>query len=334
MMEFHPEKPASSPRHTRRGSGWFMWFVVFGVIVAGGAWAVRKGLASGPQTGTVRIETDPEGASVELEGKLRGLTPLTITLDPGTHNLTVTHEDQTQDIAATVTAGVQTVHHVRWSAAAPAPVAPAYGQLQIISDPAGATVTVDGVPRGVSPLSVDELAPGEHQVVVQNMGRTHKRSVVVQAGATVSLVVSNAPAGSDSGWLAPRASTSLQIFEGGRLIGTTDTDRIMLKAGTHTLEFVADALGFRAQRSVTITAGQTTTAAVSLPQAPMNLNAVPWAEVWIDGKSFGQTPIAGLMQSIGAHVVEFRHPELGTKQSTVMVSLTEPARVAVDMRTR
>jgi hypothetical protein len=335
MMEFHPEAPVKAPRAGRRGSGWLAWIAVLAVVVAGGVWAMRTGLASAPKNGTVRIETDPAGASVELEGKLRGLTPLTLTLDPGTHNLTVTHEGQTQAIAASVAAGVQSVHHLRWAAGTGVPAVNAdRGTLQIISDPAGATVTVDGSARGVSPLSVDDLTPGEHQVVVQNMGRTHRRSVIVQAGSTVSLVVSNASSGAESGWLAPRASTSLQIFEDGRLIGTTDTDRIMLSAGTHTLEFVADALGFRAKRTVTINAGQTTTAPVSLPQAPMNLNAVPWAEVWIDGKSFGQTPIAGLMQPIGAHLVEFRHPELGNRQATVIVSLTEPARVAVDMRTR
>ena len=78
----------------------------------------------------------------------------------------------------------------------------------------------------------------------------------------------------------------------------------MLPVGNHDLEFVADALGFRARRTMTITAGQTTNATMSLPQAAVNLNAVPWADVTVDGKDIGQTPIANLMLTIGTHQVD------------------------------
>jgi hypothetical protein len=195
-------------------------------------------------------------------------------------------------------------------------------------------VTVDGVQRGISPLSVESLEPGEHQVVLHNLGRTHRRTVLVESGATASLVITNASSASESGWIAPRSSTALQIFESGRLVGSTETDRIMLPVGAHMLEFVSEPLGFRATQGVTVSAGQTTVMPISLPQAVVNFNAVPWADVVIDGTPIGQTPIANLLQTIGTHKVEFRHPELGTKQVTVTVSKKEPARVAVDMRVR
>ena len=83
-----------------------------------------------------------------------------------------------------------------------------------------------------------------------------------------------------------------------------------------------------------VTSGQTTTVALSLPQAAVNLNAVPWADVTIGGKEIGQTPIANLMLPIGTHQVTFRHPQLGEKQATVTVSLQEATRLAVDMRAR
>jgi hypothetical protein len=203
-----------------------------------------------------------------------------------------------------------------------------------MSDPAGASVSVDGEQRGTAPLTIADLEPGPHQVVVQGLGRTHRRNVVVEAGATASLVFTNAPTGAESGWLAPKAGTPLHILERGRLIGTTESDRLLLPVGSHNLEFVADALGFRARRTVTISAGQTTTVSVSLPQAAVNLNAVPWADVSIDGKEIGQTPIANLMLPIGSHQVVFRHPQFGEKQTSVIVSLQEAARVAVDMRGR
>jgi len=335
MMDFHPELPASPSRPApRRSLAWIAAVVAVLGVGAGAVWIVQGRVAPAATTGSLRIETDPAGAAVEVNGALRGLTPLSVTLAPGDYAIGVSHEGQTQNISATVTKGSQTVHHLKWAGeGAPVELAET-GRLQIISDPPGATVTVDGVQRGTSPLAVEALDPGEHKVVLQNLGRTHRRTVLVESGATASLVITNASSASESGWIAPRSSTPLQIFEAGRLVGSTETDRIMLPIGTHFLEFVSDSLGFRATQGVTVTAGQTTTVPVSLPQATVNFNAVPWAEVWIDGTAIGQTPIANLLQTIGTHQVEFRHPELGTKQVTVVVSKKEPARVAVDMRVR
>ena len=42
------------------------------------------------------------------------------------------------------------------------------GQMAIQSEPAGAKVLVDGVVRGVAPLTIADLAPGDHQVELQS----------------------------------------------------------------------------------------------------------------------------------------------------------------------
>ncbi|NOZ00944.1 MAG: protein kinase [Deltaproteobacteria bacterium] len=47
--------------------------------------------------------------------------------------------------------------------------------------------------------------------------------------------------------------------------------------------------------------------------AVMTLNARPWAEVFLDGRNLGRTPIIGLDTTAGRHVVVFRHPELGER---------------------
>jgi hypothetical protein len=126
----------------------------------------------------------------------------------------------------------------------------------------------------------------------------------------------------------------LQVLERGRVVGTTESDRIMLPTGDHDFEFVSQSLGFRTTRRVAITAGKETTVTIPLPQAPLHLNATPWAEVWIDGTRVGETPIANLLQPIGPHDIVFRHPQLGERRVTTTVTLDAPARAAVDMRTR
>lgn len=335
-LEFHSEHQLPAPRPPRPRIGlWLGAVCVAGVLGTAGVWALRGTLTAVPVTGSLRIDSTPAGAAVDVDGRPRGLTPLTLDLSTGAHAVLVTHGDQKQEFDATVTAGAVNTHHVRWSTVVASPPAPdTRGRLQVTSEPGGGTVTVDGVARGTTPMTIDDLEPGDHQVSVQLLGRTLRRTVAVTAGATTSVVLGSAPAAIGTGWLAPRATTTLQIFEKDRLIGTTENDRIVLPAGSHDLEFVADALGFRARRTVVVTAGQTSTVAMSLPQAAVNLNAVPWADVLVDGRNMGQTPLANLMLTIGSHQVTFRHPELGEKQTTVVVSLTEPARVAVDMRGR
>ena len=326
----HEEPPPPPPRRSS-GGAWLGGVAVLGIALSAGVWTFKWPMTGQTQTGALRLESEPSGAVVDIDGSPRGLTPITVELSPGAHAVVLTHGDDTQQISAAVTAGSTNTHHFRW-ASAPA-TATAYGRLQVSSDPAGAAITVDGEPRGVSPLTVDQLEPGDHQVVVQVLGRTHRRTVTVESGATASLVFTNAPAAPtiDVGWLIAKSGAELHVYERGRRLGTT-ADRIVLPAGSHELEFVGDEFGFRARRTVTVSPGQATNVSISLPQAAVNLNAVPWADVSIDGKELGQTPIANLMLPIGAHQVVFRHPQFGEKHATVNVSLQEAARVAVDMR--
>ena len=64
------------------------------------------------------------------------------------------------------------------------------------------------------------------------------------------------------------------------------------------------------------------------------MNAIPWAEVWVDGERVGETPIGNLPVSVGNHEVVFRNPDLGEQRMTATVTLTAPTRLSVDLRKR
>jgi hypothetical protein len=136
------------------------------------------------------------------------------------------------------------------------------------------------------------------------------------------------------GWVAMKTPVPMQVFEEGRLVGTSEVDRIMLPVGTHRLDIISDALGYRSRHEVAIRAGQTSTLRLEMPTGTLAVNAQPWAEVWIDGERIGETPIGNLTRTIGPHEVVFRHPELGEKKATAIVTLKEPARVGVDLRSK
>jgi serine/threonine-protein kinase len=50
--------------------------------------------------------------------------------------------------------------------------------------------------------------------------------------------------------------------------------------------------------------------------ATLTLNARPWAEVTLDGRPLGKTPVVGLAVAPGRHQVVFTHPTLGTEAMT------------------
>lgn len=287
--------------------------------------------------GSLRVESEPAGAEVVVGGTPRGVTPLTLALPVGSHVVTLRHGTRTKDLAVTLDAGATAVHHVSWPAEAPAPAATTAaatsGSLSIVTDPPRAAITVDGVARGVSPLTLDNLAPGEHQVVVRGQGITQRRTVRVEPGLQASLVFTSAPAGALSGWMSISSRVPVQIYEGSDLLGTSESDRIMLPVGDRELRFVNDRVGYTDTRRVSISPAQVSTVQLAMPRAPVHLNAIPWAEVFIDGQRIGETPLGNVMQPLGTHEVVFRHPQLGERRTTVTVTTREVARVSVDMRT-
>ena len=134
------------------------------------------------------------------------------------------------------------------------------------------------------------------------------------------------------GWMTVASAVPVRLLEKGEVIGTSDAARLMLTAGRHEVELVNEALGYREKRAVTVPAGRTVAVQVQLPRAPLSINALPWAEVSIDGTPIGETPIGNRAVAIGRHEIVFRHPEFGERRQTVDVTLLAPARVSVDMR--
>jgi hypothetical protein len=311
---------------------WIAAAIVLVALTSGGTLAVGRIMspAVAPESlGTLSVQTNPAGATVVIDGQQRGMSPLDVQLKPGRHVVELVTDGDVRSIPVTITPGGQVSQFIEIPRAASA-----LGELQIRTEPAGATVTVDGRVLGKSPLTAEGLTPGPHTVTVENELGPVTQRVTIEAGTTASLVVpmtapKNAPL---SGWIAVNAPVDVQLYENQRLLGSSQTDRIMVPVGRHELEVVNEALGYRAVKTVNVNPGQTANVRLDLPKAPMALNAVPWAEVWVDGERVGETPIGSVQVSIGPHEVVFRHPELGERRVVTTVTLAGPAKVSVDMR--
>jgi hypothetical protein len=328
--------PVPEPRDQRPVSIMALWLLiaVLGATAsAAGVWAFRQRMAM-PSTGSLAIQTTPAGLPVAIDGRSAGITPLTITLAPASYKVQVGEGEQRRDLAVTISAGSAILQHLELPVPTAA-VTPSTGTLRIQTEPAGQIVSVDGVDRGASPLTIHELAAGDHSVVVRGAGGVLRRTVAVKAGDTVSLLVAPiAPSTPAPGWLSVQSPTRLEIREDGKLLGSTDTEQIMLAAGRYEIELANDVVGYRARRSIEVLPGQTTSVPVELPYGTLSINAQPWAEVWINGERIGDTPIANLSRRIGTYDVVFRHPDLGERKETVNVTLRQPVRLGVDMRSK
>jgi hypothetical protein len=310
------------------------------VVVAQGAFIAREVFwstpaAAAPETGTLRVSSDPVGAPVVIDGTARGITPLEIDLPPGAHSVEVGSGAQARSQSVTINRGGTFAMHQGLTVV---PVAtkfePGTGGLQIATEPPGARVSVDGTSQGIAPVTVMNLKVGDHVVTVRgNAGEPVNRTVQVSEANMTSLVVAiTPPTGFASGWIALNSSIPLQILERGTIVGTSDTPRILLPTGAHELELVNTELGFRTTRSVQVVAGETAAVPVKLPMGAISINALPWAEVWVDGQPAGETPIGNFSVTIGRHELIFRHPELGEQRRSVTVGVNNPVRVSVDLR--
>jgi PEGA domain-containing protein len=135
-----------------------------------------------------------------------------------------------------------------------------------------------------------------------------------------------------SGGFRISAPVQVHVLDGERLLGSSADGPIIAAAGRHEFEFVNSAIGFRARRVVDVKAGEITIVSVTVPDGTLNINAVPWAAVWIDGTSYGETPLGNLSIAPGEHEVVFRHPQFGERREKAVVRAETTTRVAVSFR--
>ncbi len=320
---------------------WRMAALLLAAVAASEGGFIAWRLASSPSgllgtNGTLKVESKPMGAQVKIDGEVRGITPLSLSIAGGAHVMEIAAGTEPRVIPITVTAGQTLAQYVELVGVS------ALGRLSIQSSPVGATVLLDGQPRGVTPLELPDVSAGDHELVLDLKGQRVRQMVSVATGITtvVDLPITATPpveaagmfpaAAPTTGTLLVKAPFEMQIFEGGTLLGLTGA-RLELTPGPHSVEIVSETLSFRSPATVEIVAGKISRVPVVLPKGTANLNATPWAEVWVDGVKVGETPLGNLELTIGPHEIVFKHPELGEQAHAATVTAAAPLRLSVNL---
>ena len=102
--------------------------------------------------GRIELVTDPQGAAVSVNGEFRGQTPLTLRLDPGRqHSLSLTKPGY-ESISQTLSVEADSGRRLALSLVAQ------IGVIDVVSEPVGAQIFVDGVGVGTTPQQLSLMA--------------------------------------------------------------------------------------------------------------------------------------------------------------------------------
>jgi hypothetical protein len=253
-------------------------------VLAKARWATVQ-LSSGH--GVAVIETVPPGAQVLVDGRPVGTTPVRVELDSGKHDLELSLKDLKKTQSISIDDDKETAVKISLATRR-------VGTLQVSSMPTGAKVSVDGRERGVTPVTIGDLAVGTHTLAIESIAGSVRRQVSVSEGRTESVAESIFP-----GWLHVSAPMEVVVTERGAPLQLDSRSRVLLKPGIHELQITNQPLGFSQSERVEIEPGATANIAIETPFASVNVNAPAGAAVFIDGVKAGEAPLSGYQVKIG-----------------------------------
>jgi hypothetical protein len=270
--------------------------------------------------GRVRVESNPPDALITVDGELRGHTPAVLRLQPGEHEVEVQLGGSARSKKITARAQTDTTETFIL------PEAGQRGGFRITTYPSPGRITIDGKYRGDAPLKITDLAPGMHTLAVETTLGLQEQDVVVQAGSVRALAVPTAS------WVKVTAPFDLEVREDARILGHTSSGPVLVRPGRHNLEFANKELGLKLRQFIDAAPGQVLTVPLELPTGMMNVYADLTAEVFVDGKRVGETPLSSLQLSLGPHDVVLNHPRYGDVRYSVRVTLAAPVHLRVTFR--
>ena len=153
------------------------------VVLAPGE-EVRVTAVPSPGPGSLSVRSTPAGATVRIDGEAAGVTPLAREGVPPGERLVAVSLDGYRQWRGPIWVYAGEKSKVETT------LTPLPGLLEVVSEPPGAEVSVDGVPTGVTPLDNLEVRAGSHRVELRSEGhRTFSADVEATAERRVTMHV-------------------------------------------------------------------------------------------------------------------------------------------------
>lgn len=199
----------------KRKFGFLVIFVVVTLIIFG---AVRLLGSRAPKEGELRVDAAPT-VSVFLDNKHIGRTPLREKVTAGEYTIRLVAETTTGEIApwqAKISVGANLLTYVN-AVLSESELSSAVDvlwleksvvgkpELSVITNPDGASVVLDDVTKGITPLTISDMTAGDHMLTVTSPGFL-TRTMKVKLTAGYKLIASMKLALSAGGVPQPEAT--------------------------------------------------------------------------------------------------------------------------------
>ncbi|MBA4368032.1 MAG: hypothetical protein C0403_10405 [Desulfobacterium sp.] len=264
-------------------------------------------------TGKASIVSIPEGAEVFLNGVNKGLTPVVLNdIEEGEYDVSIRKEGfepytEKMLISSTETGEVT------------ATLQPIYGALLVISEPPGAEVYIDSIKSGITPVSLNQVAKGNHHIRVDKPGyETWTKNIAIVPGEQASLTAQLSDAMGNI-HITSKPDDAVVFISG---IENGKTPLILkVEKGVRPIEIQKPGYDTWKQ-NVKVMAGENIEIKAELTQSRgvLQVNSQPSdADVFISGKNLGKTPLDVKEIQSGKITVEVRKKCYANSSQTVSI---------------
>ncbi len=203
-------------------------------------------------SGTLRIESEPAGAAILLDGAPKGNTPLEVADVPlGEHTVKLDlrgFESQSQKVALTAEAPAG-----QWKAQL-VRRAPAMATLNIASEPPDADVTIDGGIVGRTPILDMRLRPGTMRIDIYRPGyQPYSTTVRVDAGKKANVDAVLRPVTAAQSATAPAAPGQVRPPQPAGVFSDKEVDRRPARIAGQTASYPSKLPHLRNGQAVSVT---------------------------------------------------------------------------------
>ncbi len=274
-------------------------------------------------------------AAVEINGKAVGVIPVSTSVPPGRHQVVVSKDGyQRWERWIEATEGQKVTFDVVL-----AKIETAKGEILVTSSPTGASVVVNGQPRGVTPTVVEGLVPGPYLVEVTMTDYLRlSQTVNVESGKRA---IFDAPLQKEKGETGELKvlvdQDDADIFVNGEKVGKAPLTLSGFKPGTHFVE-ARNERGFYAESEAVVKAGESTLVRLRMTQTtPPDkgsirvISTAPSATVSLDGSAKQPLPATFKDVSPGSHIVSVEAPGYAVWQRTVTVERGQTLEVVAEL---
>ncbi|MBP8612461.1 MAG: PEGA domain-containing protein [Candidatus Atribacteria bacterium] len=284
--------------------------------------------AISPSGGSIIINSYPEKASVYINDNLAGETPITIkNLDAGTYTVTVKlagYKTYSEVVNLSGRNAKKTISII---------LEHSTFEIQVDSAPQGATVYLDGLLKGNTPLLISDVTTDVKHVLELKLENysDYLQTINGQEGDTIQIfaqlepvttriVINSTPSGAD-------------VYLNDKVVGKTPLDLKDIEEGEYKLKVVLPQYT-PYEENITVEKGKTIKEDIALVKAQtfLSITSNPaGAKVFIDNIEKGITPYEDVNINVGTHKVRLELDGYLTYETDIVIEKNKPSNLNINL---